>query len=158
MFLALLFSALGLAPGAAHVLEMPVKLGYTPEQYLAVTSTLYAFFGLVGAAIQIAALALTGVLAYLSRGLPAFRAAIAALIFLILSLVAWGTLVAPVNAQWGEAIKSSLPTLPSLYAELRPRWEYGHAAAFAFWLLGYCCLQWFAIGDQSGSKHSTHVA
>ena len=158
VFLALLFGALGLAPGAAHVLEMPVKLGYTPEQYLAVTSTLYAFFGSVGSVIQITALALTGVLAYLSRGFPAFRVALAAVMFLSLSLVAWGALVAPVNAQWAEAIKSSLPTLPSLYAELRPRWEYGHAAAFAFWLLGYCCLQWFAMGGPFRSKHTTHVA
>ena len=48
-FITLILAALGLAPGAAHVLEMPVKMTYTPELYAAVTSTLYAWFGSVGA-------------------------------------------------------------------------------------------------------------
>jgi hypothetical protein len=32
---ALILAALGLAPGAAHVLELPVKMTYTPELYAA---------------------------------------------------------------------------------------------------------------------------
>jgi hypothetical protein len=51
-FFSLLLAAPGLAPGAAHLLEMPVKLGYTPERYFAVTSSLYAFFGSAGAPSQ----------------------------------------------------------------------------------------------------------
>jgi hypothetical protein len=39
-FLSLLLAALGLAPRAAHLLEMPVKLGYTPEQYFEVYADL----------------------------------------------------------------------------------------------------------------------
>ena len=35
-----------------HVLEMPVKMTYTPELYAAVTSTLYAWFGSVGAVLS----------------------------------------------------------------------------------------------------------
>jgi hypothetical protein len=57
---ALILAALGLAPGAAHVLELPVKMTYTPELYAAVTSTLYAWFGSVGAAVQVGALLSAG--------------------------------------------------------------------------------------------------
>ena len=47
--IALTLAALGLAPGAAHLLELPVKLAYPPALYAQVTSTLYALFGPVGA-------------------------------------------------------------------------------------------------------------
>ena len=73
--LTLVLAALGLAPGAAHLLEMPVKLGYTPELYATVTRTLYAFFGSAGAAIQIAGLASAAVLAFVFRQRPGFRLA-----------------------------------------------------------------------------------
>jgi hypothetical protein len=149
-------AALGLAPGAAHLLEMPVKLRYTPEQYFAVTSTLYAFFGSAGALVQIGAVVIAGVIATVSRGLPAARFAVAAFVLLALSLLAWGALVAPVNSRWGEAIESGSRALPELYAELRLRWEGGHAAAFALWLAGYGCLQWFALaGHAQGSRGET---
>jgi hypothetical protein len=66
----LVLAALGLAPGAAHLMELPVKLNYTPQMYAAVTSTLYAVFGSAGAAIQVAALVSAIALAYVSRELP----------------------------------------------------------------------------------------
>jgi hypothetical protein len=157
-FFSLLLVALGLAPGVAHLLEMPVKLGYTPEQYFAVTSTLYALFGSAGAVVQVGALVITGVLAFLSRGLPAFRFVLAGVLLRGLSLVAWGALVAPVNAQWSEAIKSGSHSLPKIYAELRFRWEYGHATAFALWLAGHCCLQWFVVRGQSLTVRGENVA
>ena len=156
-FFSLLLVALGLAPGAAHLLELPVKLGYTPEQYFAVTSTLYRLFGSVGAAVQVGALILTGVLAFVSRGLPASRFVGAAVLLLCFSLLAWGILVAPVNAQWSEAIKSGSQSLPNLYAELRWRWEYGHTAAFAFWLAAYGSLQWFTLRSDSLATSGKNV-
>lgn len=148
-FVTLVLAALGLAPGAAHLLEMPVKLSYAPELYAAVTSTLYALFGSVGAALQVAAVVSAVALAYVSRELPGFRVAVAGALLLAVSLVVWGALVAPVNADWAEATRSGSPSLPSLYAQLRTRWEYGHAAAFAAWLAGYALLQWFALGEDS---------
>ena len=33
-FVTLVLAALGLAPGAAHLLEMPVKLGYPAPMYV----------------------------------------------------------------------------------------------------------------------------
>ena len=59
-------------PGAAHPLAM-VKLACIPAQCLAVTTTLYAFFGPAGSGAQVAALVVTGVLAFMSRGLAITR-------------------------------------------------------------------------------------
>jgi hypothetical protein len=137
----LILAALGLAPGAAHVLELPVKMAYTPELYMAVTSTLYAWFGSVGAACQVGALASACWLAYRSRALPSFRPALFGAFALAASLAIWGAAVAPVNAEWAQLIKAGSDALPDAYARLRPRWEYGHVAAFAAWFAGYVLLQ-----------------
>ena len=144
MFLRMLtvtLAALGLAPGAAHVLEMPIKLRYSPELYAAVTSTLYAFFGWVGGPLQVAALVSAAVLAWSSRGTAAFRATLCGALALALSLIIWGMAVAPVNAAWADALHAAPNSIPSAYVALRRRWEYGHAAAFLAWFIGYCALQ-----------------
>jgi hypothetical protein len=140
-FLTLVLAALGLAPGAAHVLEMPVKLGYTPELYAAVTSTLYAYFGFAGAFFQVGALLSAIVLTYRSRRLQGFWLSLIGAVLLGLSLGVWGAAVAPVNAEWANIINTASEPLPSAYARLRLRWEYGHAAAFAAWFAGFCFLQ-----------------
>ena len=49
--------------------------------------------------------------------------------------------VAPVNADCGQLVKAGSDALPDAYARLRPRWEYGHVAAFAAWFAGYVLLQ-----------------
>ena len=134
------------------MLEMPVKLGYAPERYFAVTSTLYALFGTVGAAVQVAALVVAVVLAFLSRQGPRRGFAVAAASLLGLSLIAWGVLVAPVNARWGEAMASGSQALPHIYAQLRLRWECGHAVAFLLWLAGFCSLQWSALTAPATSR------
>jgi hypothetical protein len=140
-FPTLVLAALGLAPGAAHVLEMPVKLGYTAELYAEVTSTLYAYFGFAGAIFQVGALLGAMVLTYRSRRLPGFRFWLIGTVLLGLSLGVWGAAVAPVNAEWAYIISTASEPLPSAYARLRFRWEYGHAAAFVAWFAGYCFLQ-----------------
>jgi hypothetical protein len=136
----LLLSALGLILGGAHALELPPKLTYDAELYTRVTSTLYWMFGSVGAAIQIGALLSSAFLTLLVRGLPSFRWTLLGTLALLLSLILWGVLVAPVNAQWERVLAESPAAAPDLYLRLRPRWEYGHLAAFAAWLLGYVLL------------------
>lgn len=137
--IALTLCALGLAPGAAHVMELPVKLGYPPALYAQVTSTLYAWYGVAGGAIQVAA-ALAGVtLAFRMRGSPGFGMAAASSASLLVSLALWGALVAPVNAAWAERSPAD-PAFADAYAELRMRWEYGHVAAFIAWFTGWAGL------------------
>ena len=113
---------------------------YSPELYTAVTSTLYAFFGSVGSVIQVAAVVFAGWRAWLVRYTPTFRLALIGFLLLALSLILWGALVAPVNAEWARVIASAPDAVPDVYARLRPRWEYGHVAAFSAWLVGFLFL------------------
>lgn len=134
--MALTLCALGLAPGAAHVMELPIKLGYSAEQYAQVTSTLYGWFGSVGGAVQVAAVLAGATLAYRLRGTATASTAAAAAVALIVSLALWGALVAPVNAAW-SGLSPTDSGFAAQYAALRNRWEYGHVAAFIAWLTGW---------------------
>ena len=97
-FLTLMIVALGLSPGMAHLLELPPKMGYDADFYMAVTSTLYRLFGSVGAVIQVGSVVMVGVLCWLVRGRRSFGLALAAGIFLVLSLGLWSAIVLPVVA------------------------------------------------------------
>jgi hypothetical protein len=134
---ALTLTALGLAPGAAHLLELPVKLAYPPALYAQVTSTLYALFGPVGGAVQMAALVAAAVLAFRSRRLPQGRLLAASAAALLASLLLWAFLVGAVNAEWGSSADVNQAEFVAAYARLRDRWEYGHVAAFIAWLAGW---------------------
>lgn len=128
---ALTLTALGLAPGAAHLLELPVKLGYQPELYARVTATLYAWYGIVGGSVQVIALLTLAALALRERRKPTRRLYFAAAGGLLVSLLLWGLLVAPVNLDWaadGDVAH---------YARLRTHWEFGHVAAFIAWLAAW---------------------
>jgi len=139
-FATLLLGALGLTPGAAHVLELGPKMQYDAEMYMAVTSTLYRFFGSIGALIQLGAILMAITLTLLVRHQPAFRQTLFGTLGLVLSMALWAVLVAPVNAEWLEIMKSAPDFAPEAYRRLRPRWEYGHVAAFVAWLAGFCLL------------------
>lgn len=140
-FATLLLAALGLAPGAAHLLELLPKLHYPAATYMAVTGTLYRYFGVVGGAVQVGALLTASWLAFLLRRRRSFGPVLAGALGLLLSLALWAMLVAPVNAEWAEALQSA-PRSSAIeaYLRLRPRWEYGHVAAFVAWLAGYSLL------------------
>lgn len=156
-FFTLVLAALGLGPGVTHLLEMPVKLGYATRQYFEITSTLYAYFGAVGGAVQVATLACAAALAYMLRARPWLRWFVGAAVLFAASIVAWAGLVAPVNAAWAESIRSHSEAAPTLYAQLRARWEYGHMVALALWLAGYATLLWASLG-QSGENHARGLA
>ena len=144
---ALTLTALGLAPGAAHVMELPVKLAYPPEFYAAVTGSLYVWFGIAGGAVQVAAALTVAALAVRARRLPAGPLVIASAAALFGSLLLWGAIVAPVNAVWREMLGASPDALAAAYAQWRPRWEYGHVAAFIAWFAGWCGLVGAATRD-----------
>lgn len=146
-FIVLLLVALGLIPGGAHVLELPPKMGYEAELYATVTSTLYRFFGLVGGVVQVSSILAAAVLSFLVRGRSTFRSTLAGTLSLVVSLLLWMTLVAPVNAEWFEVIESAPEFVPAAYERLRPRWEYGHVAAFTAWFIGFNLLLLSVIGD-----------
>ena len=140
-FLALVLGALALTMTSAHVLEMPQKMSYTPEMYSAVNTTLYRYFAVVGSVYQLGGIVAAAVMTALLRrhGLPD-RWALAGTSLLVLSFVSWVFLVAPVNQQIAAAIASARETVPSLWVQLRGRWEYGHLTGFVLQLAGFCAL------------------
>jgi hypothetical protein len=137
---ALTLTALGLAPGASHLMQLPVKMGYTAEMYTAITSTLYSWYGLVGGVIQVGALLSVALLALRARRLPGSGLAAASAGALLASLLLWGFVVGPVNATWMGAANLSPEQFAVVYDGSRARWEYGHVAAFIAWLTGWCGL------------------
>lgn len=134
--LALTLVALGLVPGAAHLLELPVKLGYPPALYVQVTGTLYRWYGIVGGTVQVAAALAVTLLAVRARHLPSAGYTAASAAALVVSLLLWGGLVAPVNAAWAQALRTGGEAVV-VYEQFRLRWEYGHLAAFIAWLTGW---------------------
>jgi hypothetical protein len=137
---ALSLTALGLAPGASHLMQLPVKMGYTAEMYTAVTSTLYSWYGLVGGVIQVAAFVSVAVLAFRAWRLPGGGLAAASAAALLASLLLWGFVVGPVNAAWMGAANLSPEQFAVVHDGMRARWEYGHVAAFIAWFTG-----WFGL-------------
>lgn len=156
-FVTLLLAALGLTLGAAHVLELPPKMAYDAELYAAVTSTLYRLFGSVGAVIQVGSILAAAVLSVMVRGRPSFRLTLSGTLGLVLSLVLWFLLVAPVNAEWLRVMESASASVPAAYERLRPRWEYGHATAFAGWLAGFSLLLLSVLKETPGDRFRAHV-
>ncbi len=155
-FTTLLLAALGLTLGAAHALELPPKMQYDAEMYTAVTSTLYRLFGSVGGVIQMGAMLAAVVLTFTVRGSPAFRLTLLGALGLVVSLVLWGALVAPVNAEWLRIMESAPESVAEAYLRLRPRWEYGHVAAFAAWLVGFGLLL-LSVVSETPAKRSAIV-
>lgn len=132
---ALTLTALGLAPGAAHLMELPVKLAYPPAMYAGVTSTLYVWFGFVGGSIQVAAALAVAMLAFRERRRSRGALLAVTAVALVVSLLLWGLVVAPVNSAWADVAGSG--EFIAAYERLRSRWEFGHVAAFLAWFTGW---------------------
>jgi hypothetical protein len=128
---------------------------YDAQMYTAVTSTLYQLFGSVGAVIQVGASLAAIVLTFLVRGRPAFRLTLFGTLGFVLSLVLWGVLVAPVNAEWLRVMESAPESVAEEYLRLRPRWEYGHVAAFAAWLVGFGLLLLSVLRETPAERSTT---
>lgn len=134
---ALTLAALGLAPGAAHLMELPVKLAYSAELYAQVTSTLYRWYGIAGGLVQVSAVLVAGVLAIRARQSAAGGLVAASAAALFISILVWAALVAPVNSAWATVPRDNAAAFAAAYEQLRTRWEYGHVAAFIVWFTGW---------------------
>jgi hypothetical protein len=140
-FVALLLASLGLVMGGAHVLELPARMKYDDDMYQAVTTSLYAWFGVVGGALQVSALIAAIWLAVLVRRRSSFLLTLSGVLCLAVSLGLWAALVQPVNVEWSLIPANNPSQALEAYRQCRDRWEYGHVAAFVTWLAGLISLQ-----------------
>jgi hypothetical protein len=128
-FAAILTTALALAPGVAHALELPNKIGMSREDYL-VAQRLYRGWNRLGVLV-IAALASTLVLAGQS-GAPA---AIAAFALIVGTQILFWTVTFPVNRRTGNWTQA-----PEDWSGLRRRWELSHACSALLTLVALLCV------------------
>jgi hypothetical protein len=133
-FFSLLFVGLALAPGLAHVLQLPHKLNLSGDDYLRVQQ-LYAGWSWLGLVV-LGALISTFLLTVLVRNrLRQFALACIALGSVFVTQVIFWTFTFPVNQQ-----TQNWTVLPVNWMTLRERWEYSHATAAVFDLIAFIAI------------------
>jgi hypothetical protein len=136
----LLLATLAMMPAAAHVLELPNKIGLSGIEYLTV-QRLYRGWALARLVV-LAALACMGILLFMVRELPtAFALTWVAFLCLAGTQLVFWIFTQPVNR-----VTANWTFLPGDWSELRRRWEYSHAASAALNLAALVallvCLFW----------------
>lgn len=137
-FVCIYLMGLTLSLTFSHLLEMPRKLRYDQNLYMAVQHTLYLYFAWMGAPIEVGAVLSLGVLCFLTRGRkPSFALTAAATIAVGAGLAVWFAMVAPAN---GEMAQWTTIPLPDSWMDTRRHWEYGHAISAVLDLVGFGAL------------------
>ncbi len=135
-FLAILATLLSLAPGLAHLFEMPRKLRLTRDEYFLVQQV-YKGWDLFGIAIllQLAALVMLAVRS--ARDYYIFRPVIAALLCLVAAQALFWLFTFPANTATHNWTR--MPAGDD-WEQLRRQWEYSHMAGALCQLLALCSL------------------
>ncbi len=135
-FLAILLAALSLGPSYAHVLEAVPRLAqWAPELWREATvfGGQFRFFAVIGAPVDVGAILVTSILAFLLRRERfAFGFALTGCLLFGLALAVWASWVAPANAvlaTWQPG------PVPPEFEATRLRWETGHMAVAAIKLV-----------------------
>jgi hypothetical protein len=137
---ALTVAALSLGPSFAHALESWPRLAiWSPDLWREATvfNAQYALFQYVGGPLDVAAVVLSAILAYLFRAdQPKFGLAVTATVLFV-----WAVWVAPVNAILATWPQAATPgPVPENFDDIRTRWESGHIVIAALKLLGFMAL------------------
>ncbi|MGZ8095715.1 MAG: DUF1772 domain-containing protein [Methylosarcina sp.] len=133
-FLSILFTAVSMAAGFAHLFELPHKIDLPRDEYL-IVQQIYRGWALLGIAV-IGALVSTLVLAVLVRGnYRMFYLTLTATVCIALSLIVFFTFTYPVNQQ-----TVNWTVLPENWQELRRQWEYSHATSAGLYFVAFITL------------------
>lgn len=137
-FLNLLLVALTLGMTFCHALEYPGKLRLSGPEWLTVQHNIYVAFGVIGAIIEVMAIATTWIVFAQLRSWKAARVlTLLAALAVTAALGIWFGWVEPVNT----ALNAWTPdTLPDNWTRFRDRWEAGHAASAVLFLLAFSAL------------------
>jgi hypothetical protein len=131
-FAAILSTALALAPGAAHALELPNKMQMARADYL-ITQRIYRGWNLLGIVV-VAQLVASIALARLADAADAPPARLAVALIVGTQLIFW-LVTFPVNRRtdnWSQA--------PEEWIGLRRRWELSHACSALLNLAALICV------------------
>ena len=131
-FVALVLTALALAPAGAHLFALPNKIQLPADQYF-VTQGIYRGWAVLGV-LLFAALAATLALAYAVRATGApFWFAIAAFVAIVLNLAIFFAWTYPANVA-----TDNWTHIPANWEQLRAQWEYSHAANAVILFVAFC--------------------
>ena len=133
-FTAILATLVSLAPGLAHLFELPNKLSLSREQYFTVQQ-IYRGWELFGIAVLVQAVSLCMLAWRSAREYFIFRPVMAALILLVLAQLLFWLFTFPANS-----LTQNWTAVPADWDMLRRQWEYSHALGAACQLLCLCCL------------------
>ncbi len=133
-FIALLLTALTMGLEFSHVLEWPAKQRYSGHLYVYLQESLYAWFGTVGGATYLLAIAASVILLVLLRKEGSVRWLVGAAAALeILALISFFSLIYPVNLK----LPLHQGTVPPNWTSLRFRWELGHTVGFVLFVAAF---------------------
>jgi membrane protease YdiL (CAAX protease family) len=121
-FISLLFTALTLGPGLAHLLELPNKIHLPREDYLTVQQIYrgWALLGIVVFGALISTLILTIMVRKKRR---VFALTLTGLLCIVGAQVLFWVYTYPANQE-----TNNWTQMPANWVEVRNRWEYSHAA------------------------------
>ena len=132
--LAVLLTAVAMAAGFAHLLELPNKISLEREEYLTVQQ-LYRGWALLGFVV-VGALVITGIVALMVRARTTeFYLTLVAALCIALSLAIFFLFTYPANQQ-----TQNWTILPDNWERLRRQWEYSHAVAAILYFVALSAL------------------
>jgi len=132
-FLAIVFTAIALVPGVAHLMAFPAKIDMPEEPYFAVQQIYrgWAWFGLA----IFAAIFANFTSAMLVRDRPReFWLSFAASLLIAVTLIIFFTWTYPANQLTGN-----WTSVPDNWETLRRQWEYSHAVNAAITFIAFLC-------------------
>ena len=148
-FSGLLFAALALAPGLAHLLELPNKIGLSRDDYLTVQQ-LYRGWALLGFVVA-GALLSTLILMIMVRNRPKeFAFTLVAFVCIVGAQIVFWTFTFPANQQ-----TDNWTVLPENWMALRAQWEYSHAAGAVLGLIALISLICSVLANPAREAEAT---
>jgi hypothetical protein len=133
-FIAIVATLLSLAPGLAHLFEMPRKMALSRDAYFTVQQ-IYSGWDLFGIVIVVQLIVLVLLVWRARREYYVFRPALAALVFLLVAQALFWTFTFPANLA-----TNNWTAKPADWEDLRLSWEYSHAAGAVCQFLGLLSL------------------
>ena len=133
-FASVMLTAIAMAGGFAHLLELPRKIEMSREEYL-IVQRIYRGWALLGVAV-VGALLSSVLLALTVHDRPAeVYLTVAAAVCILISLIVFFAFTFPANRE-----TANWTTLPENWQKLRRRWEYSHAVGAALYFLALSLL------------------
>jgi hypothetical protein len=135
----------------SHALEYPGKQSQTGADWLMLQHNIYIVFGVVGAIIEVMAIATTWIVLWQLRGWRLARVlTLAAALCGTAAFAVWFVYVDPVN---NVLLTWTPQTLPDNWTFYRDRWELGHAATAVLFALAFSALVVAILSEaENGSR------